>query len=230
MWSDDFHHTARVALTGRYEAYYSDYRGTAQELISVVKRGFLYQGQQYQWQNQPRGSVVTSEPAQAFVFYLQNHDQVANRLWGERIHTLTSPAQYRAAAALMLLAPETPMLFMGQEFGASSPFLFFANHKEDLAPVIYRGRKEFLSQCPGRRAALDSLPDPSNASTFECCKLDCAERQQRADIDRFPQDLLRLRRDDPVIAAQARDRLDGAVLGPEALVIRFWGIEGMIDC
>ncbi|HEX6247468.1 MAG TPA: alpha-amylase family glycosyl hydrolase, partial [Nocardioidaceae bacterium] len=80
LWSDDFHHAARVALTGRREAYYTDYRGTAQELLSCVKRGLLYQGQHYVWQNKTRGTPVTTEPAAAFVFYLQNHDQVANQL------------------------------------------------------------------------------------------------------------------------------------------------------
>ncbi|HET9394541.1 MAG TPA: alpha-amylase family glycosyl hydrolase, partial [Nitrospiraceae bacterium] len=114
VWSDDFHHISRVALTGRGQAYYSDYRGTAQELLSVIKRGFVYQGQRYQWQKKPRGTVVKNEPASGFVFYLQNHDQVANHLHGDRIYALASHARYRAIAALLLLAPETPMLFMGQ--------------------------------------------------------------------------------------------------------------------
>src|SRR5262245_12123149 len=128
VWSDDFHHVCRVATTGRREAYYSDYRGTAQELLSVIKHGFLFQGQRHHWQNKPRGTVVKDEPAAGFVFYLQNHDQIANHLHGDRIHAMTSPARYRTLAALMLLAPETPLLFMGQEFAASSPFLFFADH------------------------------------------------------------------------------------------------------
>ena len=115
-------------MTGRREAYYTDYRGAPQELLSAVKRGFLYQGQRYRWQGKPRGSAVTGEPASAFVLYIQNHDQVANSLHGTRIHALSDPSRYRALMALMLLAPGTPMLFMGQEFGATSPFLFFADH------------------------------------------------------------------------------------------------------
>ena len=126
LWNDDFHHTARVAMTGRREAYYTDYRGYAQEILSAVKRGFLYQGQRYEWQGQPRGSVVTNEPASAFVVYLQNHDQVANQLRGARLHALTSAARYRVFATILLLGPSTPMLFMGQEFGATTPFVFFA--------------------------------------------------------------------------------------------------------
>jgi len=96
MWNDDFHHTARVALTGRREAYYSDYRGHPQELVSAIKYGFLYQGQRYHWQQKPRGSLVTTQPAFTFVIFTQNHDQVANSLQGERITALTSPARYRA--------------------------------------------------------------------------------------------------------------------------------------
>ena len=105
VWSDDFHHICRVAITGRSEAYYTDYRGTAQELLSVVKRGFVYQGQRYEWQGKPRGTVVKDEPAPGFVFFLQNHDQIANHLHGDRLHAFAGPARYRPLAALLLLAP-----------------------------------------------------------------------------------------------------------------------------
>ena len=227
MWNDDFHHTAMVALTGRREAYYTDYRGTAQELISAVKRGFLYQGQRYQWQNQARGTPVTTEPASAFVCFLQNHDQVANSLCGDRLHALTSPGRYRALTAVLLLAPGTPMLFMGQEFWASSPFLFFTDHG-DLADTVYQGRKKFLSQFPsiGSREAQKQVPHPNLASTFEASKVDLSERTTHAGIYLFHQDLLRIRREDPVIAAQSRERLEGATFDREAFVLRFFGQEG----
>jgi maltooligosyltrehalose trehalohydrolase len=227
VWNDDFHHAARVALMGRREAYYTDYRGEAQELLSAVKRGYLYQGQRYKWQKQPRGTPVTVQPASAFVFYLQNHDQVANSLHGERIHMLTSPGRYRAMMALLLLAPETPLLFMGQEFGASRPFLFFTDHR-DLAASIYQGRKKFLSQFPsyGSPEAQGQVPDPSLRSTFERSKLDLSERTTHAHMYLFHQDLLRLRREDSVLRMQSRERLDGAVLGPHALVLRFFGGDG----
>ncbi len=227
LWNDDFHHSARVALTGRREAYYTDYRGEPQEFISSIKRTFLYQGQHYKWQKQPRGTAVTREPASAFVLFTQNHDQVANSLYGERIHTLTSPSRYRAITALMLLAPETPMLFMGQEFGASTPFLYFADYGDDevLARSIHKGRKEFLKQFPsyGSQDAQYRIPDPCALSTFERSKLDFSERESHAQIYIFHQDLLRLRREDSVIATQRRDRIDGAVIGPNAFIIRFFG-------
>ncbi|HJU06706.1 MAG TPA: malto-oligosyltrehalose trehalohydrolase [Nitrospiraceae bacterium] len=223
MWNDDFHHAARVALTGRREAYYTDYRGHAQEFISAAKRGFLYQGQRYAWQKKPRGGPVTNEPAAAFITYIQNHDQVANNVHGARIHAMTDPARYRALAAMMLLAPETPMLFMGQEFGASTPFLFFADHTRDLAKEVHQGRKKFLSQFPsyGSPEAEDHIDDPSLDSTFERSKIDFTERQRHADMYRFHQDLLRLRRDDPVIASQDRHRLDGAVLSDDSFALRY---------
>src|SRR5262249_10803769 len=105
LWNDDFHHSARVASTGRHEGYYHDYRGQAQEFVSAVKRGFLYQGQYYHWQKQARGTPVGAQPAWSLVAFLQNHDQVANTLYGERLHELTSPGRYRALTALLLLAP-----------------------------------------------------------------------------------------------------------------------------
>ena len=225
VWSDDFHHISRVALTGRGQAYYSDYRGTAQELLSVIKRGFVYQGQRYQWQKKPRGTVVKNEPASGFVFYLQNHDQVANHLHGDRIHALASHARYRAIAALLLLAPETPMLFMGQEFGASNPFLFFADHHSDLAAKVYEGRKKFLAEFPeyATPEAQAAVPDPADEATFQRSCLDLSERSRHAPIYRLHKDLLRLRRDDAILARQDRRSLDGATLSPQALALRYMG-------
>ena len=224
VWSDDFHHICRVAVTGHREAYYSDYRGTVQELLSVIKRGFVFQGQRHDWQKKPRGSVVKDEPAHGFVFYLQNHDQVANHVHGDRLHAITSPGRARALTTLMLLAPETPLIFMGQEFAASSPFLFFADHGAELSPLVYQGRKKFLSQFPlyATREAQEAVPDPSDVRTFERSRLDFSDRERHAGVYRLHRDLLRLRRDDPVIAWQNRQSIDGAVLGPEALVLRYF--------
>ncbi len=229
VWSEDFHHTARVAATGRSEGYYTDYRGRPQELISCVKRAFLYQGQRYQWQGKPRGTVVAREPAEGFVFFIQNHDQIANQLRGDRLHQKTSPGVSRALTALLLLAPETPMLFMGQEFAASAPFLFFADFPPgELAGQIHQGRKAFLAQFPsyGSPDAQAAIADPCDPAIFQRSKLDWSERERHAECYRLHQDLLRLRRKDPVIAQQARDRVDGAVLGPSAFVLRYAGQEG----
>ncbi|HWP42836.1 MAG TPA: malto-oligosyltrehalose trehalohydrolase, partial [Blastocatellia bacterium] len=132
VWNDDFHHSAFVALTGHNEAYYRGYLGSPQELISAVKWGYLYQGQLFTWQAKRRGTPTFGLKPASFITFIENHDQVSNSARGQRVHQLSDPAPYRAMTALLLLAPGTPLLFQGQEFAASSPFLFFADHKEDL--------------------------------------------------------------------------------------------------
>jgi maltooligosyltrehalose trehalohydrolase len=141
IWNDDFHHTAIVAMTGRNEAYYTDYHGSPQEFISAAKWGFLFQGQRYKWQKARRGTPSLDLAPSNFVNFLQNHDQIANSLWGRRVHTLTSAARVRALTALLLLGPNTPMLFQGQEFAASAPFLYFADHTPELAAAVGKGRE-----------------------------------------------------------------------------------------
>jgi maltooligosyltrehalose trehalohydrolase len=227
LWNDDFHHSAMVALTKRSEAYYTDYLGSPQEMISLVKYGFLYQGQRYSWQEDRRGTSGLGLPGSAFINFLQNHDQVANSARGERIHKLASPGALRALTALMLLGPGTPLLFQGQEFAASSPFLYFVDHKPDLAAAVRHGRLEFLSQFPSLALpeTQAGVPDPDSLESFERCKLDFQERQRNAGSYALHRDLLRLRREDPVFRAQGAGTLDGAVLGPEAFVLRFFGVH-----
>jgi maltooligosyltrehalose trehalohydrolase len=223
LWNDDFHHAAMVALIGRNEAYYTDYLGTPQEFVSAAKWGFLYQGQHYLWQRKRRGMTALDLPPQAFVSFIQNHDQVANSGRGERIHLLTSPGRLRAMTALLLLGPATPMLFMGQEFGASSPFLYFADHEPELARAVSRGRREFLRQFPS--LAQVDLPEPADVETFRRCVLDLSEREKHAELLALHRDLLRLRREDRVLPVLARGAVDGAVLGGDAFVLRYFGGE-----
>jgi maltooligosyltrehalose trehalohydrolase len=226
LWNDDFHHSAHVALTGRSEAYYTGYHGKPQELISSMKWGYLYQGQRCARTKKRRGTPSRGRvPPAAFVTFLQNHDQISNSGRGLRIHQLTSPSRYRALTALMLLGPGTPLLFQGQEFAASSPFLFFADHTPALARLVRKGRAEFLSQFPS--VALPevraSLADPADPATFAHCKLDVSERKKHAEEYALHRDLLQLRRDDPVFRAQRPGGVDGAVLGARAFVLRFFG-------
>jgi maltooligosyltrehalose trehalohydrolase len=217
-----------VAVTGRRDAYYYDYLGSPQEFVSTAKRGFLFQGQYYRWQKQSRGAPMQRHASRC-IAYLQNHDQVANSLCGRRLHQIATPAQCRALTALLLLAPQTPLLFMGQEFHASSPFLYFADHQEPLRTQVRAGRAEFLSQFPGAaspdgRRALD---DPGDRNTFERSKLDWRECQEDNAALHLHRDLLALRRDDAVIRGQGRHGFDGAVLGERAFVLRwFHGVEG----
>jgi maltooligosyltrehalose trehalohydrolase len=225
LWNDDFHHTAKVALTGRSEGYYGDYMGSPQEFISALKRGFLYQGQWYTWQKAPRGKPVAGLQPEQFVCFLQNHDQVANSLRGSRFHELSGPGRCRALTALLLLGPNTPMLFQGQEFSASAPFLFFADHKPDLAKMVAKGRREFLNQFPSIAAFKGPTPEPGSEVNFRRCVLDLSEREQHAAVYQLHKDLLRMRREDPVFAKPCSGGIDGAVLGRESFVIRFFGKE-----
>jgi maltooligosyltrehalose trehalohydrolase len=231
LWNDDYHHSAHVALTGRTEAYYSNHRGRPQELISAAKYGYLFQGQYYKWQDQPRGSPTFDLLPWHFVNFLDNHDQVANSGMGLRCHALTSPGVYRALTALTLLAPGTPLLFQGQEFAASAPFLYFADHKPELAPQVRDGRVEFLSQFPSlaQPDGRPPIPDPHDPATFERCKLDLTEFERHAWAVALHRDLLRLRREDETFRRQQPRGLDGAVLGPEALVLRFFGATPQQD-
>jgi maltooligosyltrehalose trehalohydrolase len=225
LWNDDLHHTALVALTGRREAYYTDYDGTPQELISAMKHGYLFQGQWYAWQKQRRGTPTSGLKPWAFVSFLENHDQVANSARGARVHQLTSPSRWRALTAFVLLGPATPMLFQGQEFAGSRPFLYFADHSHELAQQVREGRRQFLSQFPSlaQTDMLSRVPAPDDPATFERCKLDHGERGRHPEAVALHRDLLHLRRDDPVFQAQAEGGIDGAVLPGGAFVLRWTG-------
>jgi maltooligosyltrehalose trehalohydrolase len=225
MWNDDFHHSAVVALTGRNEAYCGDYRGAPQELISAAKYGFLYQGQALSWQKVLRGTPTFGIAPEAFVCFVENHDQIANTGRGQRLRFQTSPGRYRAMTALLLLGPWTPLLFQGQEFGASSPFQFFADLGDaSVRQAIRRGRAEllapFLSLTP--EEALNSLPAPDNPEIFSRCKLDFSERQKNRELYDLHIDLLKLRREDARFRQQSSGGIDGAVLGNASFVLRYF--------
>lgn len=230
LWNDDFHHCARVALTGRREAYYEDYRGVPQEFVSAARHGYLFQGQWYSHQGKRRGTPTRDLPPAAFINYLQNHDQVANSGRGQRGHQLGSAGRWRALSTLLLLLPGTPLLFQGQEYGASQPFLYFADPGEDLREAVRDGRADFLAQFPSlaspdmrRRLAV-----PHAELSFRRCKLEPTERDSVRGREHLAlhQDLLRLRRSDEVFRAQGDGGIDGAVLATEAFLLRFFGDSG----
>jgi maltooligosyltrehalose trehalohydrolase len=230
IWSDDFHHAAVVAMTRRAEGYYTDYRGTPQEFVSAVKWGLLYQGQSHRDPKKRRGNPVFGVPSWAFVNCLENHDQVSNSASGDRLHRLTSPGLYKAMSSLLLLGPGTPMLFQGQEFAASSPFLYFADHSPELAKAVREGRKQYLAQFQSiaHPEIQQILDDPGDPETFRRSKLDLSERETNAGIYTLYRDLIKLRHDDPIFAAQDGERILGAVFADEAFALRFFG-EGT-DC
>jgi maltooligosyltrehalose trehalohydrolase len=225
MWNDDFHHSAVVALTGRQQAYFCDYRGTPQEFISAAKYGFLYQGQALSWQKALRGSPAFDIAPEAFVCFIQNHDQIANTGPGDRVRVQASPARHRAMTALLLLGPWTPLLFQGEEFGASSPFMFFADIGDaSVRHAIRKGRADWLAPflSISKEEALATLPAPDDRDIFARCKLDFSEREKNRQLYDFHIDLLKLRREDSAFRQQIRGSFDGAVLGPASFVLRYF--------
>ncbi len=221
VWNDDFHHSALVALTGRREAYFSDHLGRPQEFISTAKYGYLYQGQYYDWQQQPRGTAALRQDPHAFITFLENHDQVANFDSGAHLRHLSSPGRYRAMTALWLLSPGTPMFFQGQEYGAETPFHYFAGHTGELSRAVTEGRRKFLLQFANRDTAEmhGCFKNPADRETFLSCRLDPAEQQRHPEIVRLHADLLALRRHDPVF--RTATPIDGAVLGDGCFVLRY---------
>jgi maltooligosyltrehalose trehalohydrolase len=225
IWNDDFHHSAVVALTDRNQAYYSDYLGTPQEFISSAKHGFLYQGQALSWRKALRGTPAFDISPEVFVCFTENHDQIANTGLGERLRFQTSPARYRAMTALLLLGPWTPLLFQGQEFGASSPFMFFADIGDaSVRDSIRRGRAEWLAPFLSltEEEAWKSLPSPDDPRVFASCKLDFSQREKNRQLYDLHIDLLKLRREDSRFREQSSGGLDGAVVGPASFVLRYF--------
>jgi maltooligosyltrehalose trehalohydrolase len=228
MWNDDFHHSAVVALMGRKEAYYGDYRGAPQEFISAAKYGFLYQGQALSWRKALRGSPAVDIAPEAFVCFIENHDQIANTGPGERVRFQTSPARYRVMTALLLLGPWTPLLFQGEEFGASNPFMFFADIGDaTVRDAIRKGRAEWLAPFLSltEEEAGKSLPAPDDPEVFARCKLDFAEREKNRELYDLHIDLLKLRREDSRFHQQIPGGVDGAILGSGSFVVRYFSQE-----
>ena len=228
MWNDDFHHSAVVALTGRNEAYFSDYLGAPQEFIAAAKYGFLYQGQARSWRKALRGTLAFGIAPEAFVCFIENHDQIANTGPGQRLRFQTSPSRYRAITGLLLLGPWTPLLFQGQEFGASGPFLFFADAGDSsVRDGTRRGRAKLLAPFLSltEEETWKILPAPDDPDVFARCKLDFSDRKRNRELYDLHIDLLKLRREDSRFRQQSSGGIDGAVLGPASFVLRYFSKE-----
>ena len=224
-WNEDWHHSAFVALTGRREAYFTDYGGTAPEFASMARWNLLYQGQWYSWQKKGRGTDARHLPASAFVSFLENHDQVANTGFGTRLCHEISASLWRAMTGLLLLGPQIPMLFQGQERASTEPFVYFADHEGDLAEAVRKGRLEFLSQFPSLRDQniTRRLPAPSDEAASRSCQLQWADSRNTAEAVKLHGDLLRLRRDDLVLAALGTPEaaIASSAPTPTVLVLRY---------
>jgi maltooligosyltrehalose trehalohydrolase len=219
VWSDDFHHQVRRLLAGDSEGYYANFSGTTADLAETIRQGWFFVGQWASHTGRPRGTNPSGIPLHRFVACLQNHDQVGNRAHGDRLHHVIGLAEYRAASALLLFVPETPLLFMGQEWAASTPFLYFTDHHEELGRAVTEGRRaEFAAfSAFAHRAERDRIPDPQEERTFERSRLAWAESDvmPHAGVLRLYREFLRSRRSLP---ASAGDQADlGTGLRAEAL-------------
>lgn len=228
VWADDFHHEMRVLLTNADESYYADYTGATSDIATAINDGFFYQGQPVPSTGEPRGTKVTNEPARSFVFCLQNHDQVGNRPMGDRLNHTINADRYATASALLLFAPETPLLFMGQEFAASTPFLFFTDHNPELGALVTEGRRHGFSAFPefhDERLAR-TIPDPQAPSTFFASKLRLDERVRHEPVYRLHQALLALRANDVVLRVDDRTHTRATGLTARIVMVhRWWGAE-----
>ena len=199
QWNDDIHHALHVLITGERDGYYLDYsERPLDQLGRCLIEGFAYQGEVSLHRNgERRGEPTASLPPAAFVSFLQNHDQIGNRAFGERIIDLADPRAVRAAMAILLLAPSPPLLFMGEEFGADTPFLFFCDFEADLAKAVTEGRRNEFARFarfndPAQR---ERIPDPNAVTTFDDSRLnwDVIEQSRHQDWLRFYRNLLKLR-------------------------------------
>lgn len=224
LWADDFHHEVRRALAGDRHGYYSDYTGTPADIARTLANGWFYEGQHSAHHKAPRGTSSGPLDRDRFVICIQNHDQIGNRARGERLHHQVPAAAYRAASALLLLAPETPLLFMGQEWATSAPFQFFTDHNEHLGPLVRDGRRREFAHFPefSNEAARATIPDPQADDTFERCRLRWEEREQpeHAAMLRWYRRLLALRHE--IRAADMRC----AVEQQDALISLVWRCAG----
>ncbi len=221
QWNDDGHNALHVLLTGETDAYYADYADdTTEKLARCLSQGFVFQGHTNR-HGEARGEPSGHLPTSAFVLFLQNHDQIGNRAFGERLPQLAHPDALKAATALLLLSPMIPLMFMGDEFAAEQPFLFFTSHHGELAELVREGRRNEFSAFsafadPEKR---ERIPDPNARETFEASRPDLRERS--SEIHDLYRQLLQLRREHIVPHLTDAEALGADVLGKGAVSARW---------
>ena len=232
QWNDDIHHVLHVAATGEGQGYYADYLGDTDKLRRAVAEGFAYQGQFMNFRSSPRGEASTALPPQAFVAFIQNHDQIGNRALGERLSQLAPEPALRSIVALYLLLPQVPMLFMGEEWAARQPFAFFCDFPPALGAAVRKGRREEFAHFSEfmDESAWARLPDPQSRATFESAKLewtDLSDAVHRAWLE-FYRRLLRIRRDAvlPLLPNLPAAAGKSAVIGAGAIHVSWQSTTG----
>jgi malto-oligosyltrehalose trehalohydrolase len=228
QWNDDLHHVLHVAASGEGDSYYAEYLGDTEKLGRALAQGFAFQGQTMRFRGSPRGEPSGELPPTAFVSFNQNHDQIGNRAFGDRLNTYAPAEAVRAVSAVLLLMPQVPMLFMGEEWGATTPFPFFCDFAGALADAIRDGRREEFKHFPAFRdeAARDRIPDPTAASTFLSAKLDWGSVEP-ATLART-RELLALRQSRvvPLVARMGANAGSSEIFGREAVTVRWRTDDG----
>jgi len=230
QWNDDVHHVLHVAATGETKGYYADYKGDTEKLGRALAEGFAFQGELMPYRGHPRGEPSAELPPTAFVAFIQNHDQVGNRAFGDRITDFAPAAAVRAIASVYLLLPQIPMLFMGEEWAAAQPFPFFCDFGPDLADAVRKGRREEFARFPEFRdsAMRERIPDPMSEQTFASAKLgwDDIARAPHAGSLQWYRRVLAIRHAE-IVPRLAAIRAGGRyeVLGEGAVLVR-WQLGG----
>ena len=223
VWADDLHHEIHRCFTDEHDGYFEDFSAATADIASTIRQGWFYCGQYAPYFGKNRGTNPCDLPLPAFVVCLQNHDQVGNRAMGERLNHLIDLPSYRAASVLLLLAPETPLLFMGQEWASSSPFQYFTDHNPELGQQVTDGRRREFARFTGfsNPAALEQIPDPQDPSTFTRSRLDWGEMkvEPHAGVRRLYEALLRLRFDKPIFGDSSRSGFGIVPLGENGLLL-----------
>jgi len=222
QWTDDWHHCAHVLLTGESEGYYRDFSDPAELMARCLAEGFAYQGEPSAHAGgAPRGTPSAHLPTTAFVICLQNHDQIGNRAMGERLTTLAHPRALRAAVALQLLTPQIPMIFMGEEWGATEPFLYFTDHNEELGKLVTEGRRKEFAHFAAftHPETREKIPDPNAPETFVASVPSPPaqpDATQQSWLDLY-QTLLSLRHEHIIPALAGTTAIGAQVIGPAAI-------------
>ena len=224
QWNDDAHHVLHAMLTGEKDGYYADYADRpAERLARALSEGFVYQGDPSAYRKgEARGTPSSDLPPTSFVLFLQNHDQIGNRPFGDRLTSHVDPDRLEAAIALQLLCPHVPMIFMGEEEASTSPFLYFTDHTGDLAEAVREGRRRefagFEGFAPGEGTS--SIPDPNEPATFERSRLVPDARHGSA-RHRLYRELLRIRREALTPRLEGARSLGASAVEPSTVVARW---------
>ena len=224
VWADDFHHVVRRMLAGDEHSYYEDYEGSSRELERTIRQGWLFTGQPSKHLHAARGTDPSALPMNRFVVCIQNHDQIGNRAFGDRLHHQVDAAAWRAVSVLLLTIPMTPLMFMGQEWSATTPFLYFTDLEPGLGRLVTDGRRREFKAFPefSKPEARARIPDPQSRETFERSVLRWDEREQvgHAAALTLYRELLHLRRSEPALQASTRLKCEAFAPDANSLVVQ----------